>query len=223
MLALMGSLLTWNSAHAALALDATRYIYKGNEQFISVTANNESKSEYGAQVWVDNIVEKDTRPTFIATPSFFRIKEEGRQVFRILKVSDHMSKEKESVYWLNLQEIPQAREGSGISMAIRTQVKLIYRPTAIVEGRDGAEANMTIEYQPGSQWLVNSTPYIFAIGAVHDSEGKGIEFTPEERDNLTLFMPGDRVEVTGHTVESVNALSDYGNLEEFELKQMKKK
>ena len=219
----LAALLTANNALAALALDATRYIYKGDAQFISAIANNESEEVYGAQVWVDNIVEKDTRPTFIATPSFFKVDGKGKQVFRVMKVSDHMPNDKESIYWLNLQEIPQKREGSGLTMAIRSQVKLIYRPTAIAEGRPAAEENLTVEHVPGGQQLVNSTPYIFAIGGVVDKNDKAIPFTPEDSDKLTMFMPGDRVNVTGHSVKAVNALSDYGTLETYELKQTKGK
>lgn len=215
--------LTANNAFAALALDATRYVYKGDAQFISAIANNESEEEFGAQVWVENIIEKDTRPTFVATPSFFKVDGNGKQVFRVMKVSDHMPSDKESIYWLNLQEIPKKRVGSGLTMAIRTQVKLIYRPAALVEGRAGAEKNLTVEHLPGEQWLVNGTPYIFAIGSVMDTNNKAISFSQEDSDKLTMFMPGERVNVTGRRVKSVHALSDYGSLETYELKQGKGK
>ena len=207
-----------NQASAALALDATRYIYSGNTAFVSAMVNNESDNTYGGQVWVDNIVETDTRPTFVATPSFFKIKGKGRQVFRIMKMSDHMPKDKESIYWVNLQEIPPAQEGSGLTMAIRMQVKLIYRPEAIVKDRPGAEANMTIKHLPGKQLLVNSTPYIFAIGEVLDSNDNAIMFSKADTEKLTMFMPGDSVNVTGKTVKAVSALSDYGSLDTYVLK-----
>ena len=207
-----------NQASAALALDATRYIYSGNTAFVSAMVNNESDNTYGGQVWVDNIVETDTRPTFVATPSFFKIKGKGRQVFRIMKMSDHMPKDKESIYWVNLQEIPPAQEGSGLTMAIRMQVKLIYRPEAIVKDRPGAEANMTIKHLPGQQLLVNSTPYIFAIGEVLDSNDNAITFSKADTEKLTMFMPGDSVNVTGKTVKAVSALSDYGSLDTYVLK-----
>ncbi|MGR5241675.1 fimbria/pilus periplasmic chaperone [Photobacterium damselae] len=213
------SLLSVNSAFAALSLDATRYIYKGDQQFVSTVVSNQSKRDFGAQVWVDNIVEKDTRPTFIATPSFFKVKGDGRQVFRIMKVSDHMPKDKESIYWLNLQEVPPKKKGSGITMAIRTKVKMIYRPKAIVEGRKDAERNITVSHLPGEQWLVNSTPYIFAIESVIDSHDKAIKFNKKDSEKLAMFMPGDRVSVTGYSVKSVKAVGDYGTLETHILKQ----
>lgn len=202
---------------AALTLDTTRFIYEGDKQFISAMVNNTSDKEYGGQVWLDNIVEKDTRPTFIATPSFFRVKEGGRQVFRVMKVSDHMPNDKESIYWLNLQEIPPAQSGGGLSMAIRTKVKLIYRPANMVNGRSGAEKNMTVEYLPGEQWLVNTTGYIFTIGEVLDEQDQPIDMIQSDRDKLVMFMPGERVDVTGHSVKSVSALNDHGNVNSYIL------
>lgn len=213
------SLLSANSAFAALALDATRYIYKGDKQTLSAVVENQTKSDFGAQVWLDNIVEKDTRPTFIATPSFFKVKGDGKQVFRIMKATDHMPKDKESIYWLNLQEIPPKKKNSGLVMAIRTKVKMIYRPEAIVDGRPNAEENLTVSYLPGAQWLVNSTPYIFAIDSVTDNHDKKIKFNKEDSKKLAMFMPGERVNVTGYTVKSVSAVNDYGLLETYVLTQ----
>lgn len=217
LLAVFLPLIVSNSANAALALDATRYIYNGNTSFISVIVNNESDEMYGGQAWIDNITENDTRPTFVTTPSFFKISGKRKQVFRIMKMSDHMPKDKESIYWLNLQEIPPANKGNGLSMAIRTRVKLIYRPEAIVEGRSGAEQYMTIQHLPGQQWLVNSTPYIFTISDVFDKKNKSLIFNDTDKDNLTMFMPGDKVNITGQTVNSVSALNDYGILETYVL------
>ncbi|HFQ5384004.1 fimbria/pilus periplasmic chaperone [Vibrio vulnificus] len=213
------SIFTVNSAFAALALDATRYVYKGNEPFLTAIVNNQSDKDFGAQVWVDNIAEKDTRPTFIATPSFFKVKGNGSQVFRIMKVTDQMPKDKESIYWLNLQEIPQKNKGNGLAIAIRTRVKVIYRPEAILGHRDNAESNIKVENLPGEKWLVNTTPYIFTIGSVIDENDKPIEFSEKEKRQLTMFKPGDRVNVTDHEVKAVNALNDYGNLKTYELNQ----
>ncbi|WP_172427858.1 fimbria/pilus periplasmic chaperone [Vibrio mediterranei] len=213
----LNSILFTNEAIASLALDATRYIYKGDGQFISATVDNRSKEDYGAQIWVENIVENDTRPSFIATPSFFKINKGRTQVFRIMKVSDHMPNDKESIYWLNLQEIPPAGKGSGLAIAIRTRVKLIYRPEAIAEGRLGAEKNLTVEHLPGEQWLVNTTPYIFTIASVQNAKGEAIELSKEANSGLKMFKPGDRINVTGNQIHSVSALNDFGSVNTYIL------
>ncbi|MFT8148742.1 F4 (K88) fimbrial chaperone FaeE, partial [Salmonella enterica subsp. enterica serovar Infantis] len=97
------------SALASLAADQTRYIFRGDKDALTITVtNNDKERTFGGQAWVDNIVEKDTRPTFVVTPSFFKVKPQGQQTLRIIMASDHLPKDKESVYWLNLQDIPPA-------------------------------------------------------------------------------------------------------------------
>lgn len=211
------SLLSQNTL-AALELDSTRYVYAGDNTVLSVTVKNTEDQDYGGQVWVENIAEQDTRPAFIATPSFFKIKKhDGRQVFRLIKASDQMLQDKESIYWLNLQEIPPKINGNGISLALRTRVKLIYRPMALVAGRAHAEENMSIEHFSGKQFLVNSTPYIFAISSIYDVNNKQVKLSAAEQDKLTMFMPGDKVDVTGFVVKSVMALDDFGNIKSYVL------
>lgn len=75
--------------------------------------------------------------------------------------SDHLPKDKESVYWLNLQDIPPALKGSGIAIALRTKLKLFYRPEALLKDRKGAEEGISLQVRPdGRTMLVNTTPYI---------------------------------------------------------------
>lgn len=127
-------MMTCQSAMASLAVDQTRYIFRGDKDALTITVtNNDKERTFGGQAWVDNIVEKDTRPTFVVTPSFFKVKPNGQQTLRIIMASDHLPKDKESVYWLNLQDIPPALEGSGIAVALRTKLKLFYRPKALLD------------------------------------------------------------------------------------------
>ncbi|KTY80415.1 Clp protease ClpE, partial [Salmonella enterica subsp. enterica serovar Saintpaul] len=52
------------SALASLAADQTRYIFRGDKDALTITVtNNDKERTFGGQAWVDNIVEKDTRPT----------------------------------------------------------------------------------------------------------------------------------------------------------------
>lgn len=212
LLSIVSCLIVSEQVQAALSLDATRYIYESKDESISVIINNDSDVEFGAQIWIDDINKKDTRPTFVATPSFFKIKPHGRQVVRVLNVSDHMPTDKESIYWLNLQEIPPLHKGSGLALAIRTRVKLIYRPSDIAKNRNGAESNLSVEEKRNETWLVNSTPFIFAIGTVYDNKNNVVPFSHEDQDKLTMFMPGDEVKINSNFgVKSVVALNDYGN------------
>ncbi|ENA1183107.1 fimbria/pilus periplasmic chaperone [Salmonella enterica] len=210
------------SALASLAADQTRYIFRGDKDALTITVtNNDKERTFGGQAWVDNIVEKDTRPTFVVTPSFFKVKPQGHQTLRIIMASDHLPKDRESVYWLNLQDIPPALEGSGIAIALRTKLKLFYRPEGLIKNRKGAEEGISLQSRPdGRTVLVNTTPYIYAIGSLLDANGKNISVDNDTAQKLLMFMPGDEVQVKENVVK-VSSLNDYGELQTWAINQKK--
>lgn len=210
------------NAQASLAADQTRYIFRGDKDALTITVtNNDKERTFGGQSWVDNILEKDTRPTFVVTPSFFKVKAQGQQTLRIIMASDHLPKDKESVYWLNLQDIPPALKGSGIAIALRTKLKLFYRPPALIAGRKGAEEGISLQSRPdGRAMLVNTTPYIFAIGTLLDANDKRVVTDNDTSKKLLMFMPGDEVQVTGN-VAKVSSLNDWGELQNWVINQKK--
>ncbi|EGT5658726.1 fimbria/pilus periplasmic chaperone [Citrobacter braakii] len=214
----MALMLTTQSAVASLATDQTRYIFRGDSDALTITVSNNDKDRtFGGQAWVDNIVEKDTRPTFVVTPSFFKVKPDSQQTMRIIMATDNLPTDRESVYWLNLQNIPPALEGSGIAIALRTKMKLFYRPKALLEGRKASEEKISLQTRPnGERMLVNTTPYIYAIGSLLDAGGKKINVDDVTAQKLLMFLPGDEVQVKGNVVK-VMSLNDYGELQTWTI------
>lgn len=98
------SLFSFNS-NAALSLDATRYIFVEGESSTNIVITNKSDEEYAAQLWIESDGDEDNTK-FIVVPSFFRIDPQKSQTARIIKVSDNVSREQESLHWVNVQEIP---------------------------------------------------------------------------------------------------------------------
>lgn len=216
-LALVLSGLMSAGAQAALVMDATRYVFKGDQPAISVTVENTADRLFGGQVWLDNITEKDTRPSLVATPSFFKVEGGARQVFRVIKASEHVPEDRESVYWLNLQDIPPAMEGSGISVAMRTKVKVFYRPASLVSGRAKAEEQLKTEKRGDRMVLKNPTPYVFVIGSLMDAKGRVQTLTTAQQEALTLFLPQAELDVTGLDIKKVSALTDLGSLVDYTI------
>ncbi|EEU9452255.1 fimbria/pilus periplasmic chaperone [Escherichia coli] len=215
-------MMTSQSSMASLSPDQTRYIFPGDKEALTLTVTNNDKAHtFGGQTWIDNIVEKDTRPTFVVTPSFFKVKPNGQQTLRIIMASDHLPKDKESVYWINLQDIPPALEGSGLAIALRTKLKLFYRPKSLLEGRKGAEEGISLQSRPdGRSMLVNTTPYIYAIGGLLDANDKKIAVDNTTSRKLLMFMPGDEVQVKGNVMK-VESMDDYGDMKTWVINQKK--
>ncbi|WP_272662702.1 fimbria/pilus periplasmic chaperone [Providencia sp. PROV111] len=207
------------SSMAALSMDKTRYIFEGNKDAISIVVENAEKKTYGGQTWIENIKETDTRPTFVVTPPFFKVAGEGKQVLRVIKALDEMPQDKESIYWVNLQEIPPANKEGGLSIALRTKVKLLYRPESLMAGRKDAETGLSVITQDGKPTLMNTTPYIFAIADVLDAKDAPVALDDAAHKQLAMFAPGETVTLpAGSTAKSVVALDDLGYAGTHEIK-----
>ncbi|MGJ7681765.1 fimbria/pilus periplasmic chaperone [Escherichia coli] len=166
---------------------------------------------------------KNTRPTFVVTPSFFKVKPNG-QADAAYHHGLRPSAEGQGIGVLaaNLQDIPPALEGSGLAIALRTKLKLFYRPKALLEKVVRAQKKgISLQSRPdGRTMLVNTTPYIYAIGGLLDANGKKITTDSETTQKLLMFMPGDEVQVKGNVVK-VESLDDYGDLKTWTINQKK--
>ncbi|HCN5613336.1 TPA: fimbrial chaperone, partial [Escherichia coli] len=201
-------------ANAAFTLNSTRYIYDEGQQSVSVNIHNESENKYGGQVWIDNIEKNSESVFFSPSPMVFKLNPKQKQIVRIVNINDNLPKDRESIFWLNVQEIPPAPKGDGssLSLAINNRVKLIYRPTALKSGRDDAEKNIKLINSGTDACLENTTPYYFAVSEVKVN-GKTINLQVDTKNKLGLFSPFSKVclgNVNSSGSITVTAFNDYG-------------
>ncbi|EFB4031439.1 fimbrial chaperone, partial [Escherichia coli] len=201
-------------ANAAFTLNSTRYIYNEGQQSVSVNIHNESEHKYGGQVWIDNIDKNGEVVFFSPSPMVFKLNPKQKQIVRIVNINDNLPKDRESIFWLNVQEIPPAPKGDGgsLSLAINNRVKLIYRPIALKNGRDEAENNIKLINSGTDSCLENTTPYYFAISDVKIN-GKSIDLNSDAKNKMGVFSPFSKVclgNVNTSGNITVTAFNDYG-------------
>ena len=214
------SFMVVSSAWGALSVDQSRYIFEGDKDALSIVVENASPQTYGGQTWIENIKETDMRPTFVVTPPFFKVPGNGKQVLRVIKALEQMPEDKESIYWVSLQEIPPKNPDGGLSVALRTKVKLLYRPASLIKSRKGAESNLSLKVVDGNMQLVNTTPYIFAIADVLGEKGESLVFNEKQREALAMFMPGNSVILPkGAVAKKVVSIDDQGHLGTHDIKR----
>lgn len=126
MLSLVSFVLS-GQAMAAFTLNGTRFIYEEGKKNIPVGVTNNSDDTYGGQVWVDN-VSQGSGVYMVPTPPFFRLDPKQTQIVRIMNPdSSSLPKDRESLFFLNVQEIPPKPkdDGNHLAVAMNTRVKLI--------------------------------------------------------------------------------------------------
>ncbi len=118
-------------ADAGIVLSGTRLVFDGTKREASTNAQNASDVPYVVQAWVE-AQDGSTDTPFFVTPALSRIDGKREGLLRVLKVRDTLPKDRESMYWLNVKEIPKADNRDNVlQIAIRTRIKLFYRPPGL--------------------------------------------------------------------------------------------
>ncbi|EMU6031385.1 fimbrial chaperone [Salmonella enterica subsp. enterica serovar Bredeney] len=222
-LGMMVSLVMCGQAMAAFTLNSTRYIYNEGQKNTTVEVTNNADKTYGGQVWVNNSTEGDSKVYMVGQPPFFKVAPKEKQLIRIMNVDSSLPKDRESLFWLNVQEVPpkpENTEGNVLAIAMNTKVKLFYRPKGLEAGRDNAETRLQVEQRGNGTWLKNPTPYYFAVVEVK-SNGKDVKLSDKNRSQLAQFPPFSEVPL-GSTVSgkiSVQAVNDWGGMQDYDIQQ----
>jgi len=173
------SLLASVSAEAGVIVHGTRQIFPGDQREITVRVENVGKNASLVQAWTDagdkQAAPEDSVTPFVLRPPVFRLDGGKSQVMRILFTGGELPQDRESIYWLNVLDIPpvpQADEvptGNYLQFSLRTRIKLIYRPKGL---NDAATAAQKLQWTlvPDKQgWALqatNPTPYYVHFGKV---------------------------------------------------------
>lgn len=173
------ALLGWLPAsQAALSLNSTRVVFDSDKRNVSLVVNNPSTSTFAVQTWVNTEVDDTTTAVpLIASPPLFRLDPGTEQLVQINALPATLPDDRESLFFFNVQEIPEsdARDGNVLNIALRTRIKLFYRP---VQLRDDpmtrlADLRWSIEHDAGGPRLVvnNPTPFHFSFSRLELRDG----------------------------------------------------
>lgn len=210
------------SAYAALTISHTRIVHESAKRSSSVIVANPSKTSYAAQAWVNTEADDATTAVpLIASPSLFRIDPDNEQTVQINALPNDLPQDRESLFYFNLQEIPQATDtGQNVlNIALRTRIKLFYRPSHL-KGRPEDRLKdlvWSVQRIDGKPHLVvdNPSPYHFTFNQLVIS-GAGVRETITAHD---MALPLARqtyalkqVSVTNGLQVSFTTINDYSGI-----------
>ncbi len=135
-------------AKAGVLVGGTRVVYDGTKREASISVKNTSQTPYVVQVWLDGGSENArAKPPFALTPPIFRLDPNKENNIRIMYSGQGLPEDRESVYWLNVQEIPPKSEQENVlQIAVRTRIKLFYRPPALAK-ESAARAGRALQWK----------------------------------------------------------------------------
>lgn len=124
---------------AGIVITGTRVVYPQGQKEVSVRINNNGNQPALVQAWTDagdiHASPTESRAPFVLSPPLFRLDPSKGQTLRLMFKGGALPTDKESVYYLNVLEIPPKSSSNGDSsilrMAFRSRIKIFYRPTGL--------------------------------------------------------------------------------------------
>ncbi|BAV73794.1 chaperone CupC2 [Pseudomonas chlororaphis subsp. aurantiaca] len=118
-------------SQAGINLENTRVVLAAPSKEASLVIKNSAAEDLMFQAWVEAADKSEDVP-FAITPVLKRLSGEQQQVLRILYSGKGLPTDKESVFWLNVREVPQkSREENTLQIAVQQRLKLFYRPAGL--------------------------------------------------------------------------------------------
>ncbi|MGN8010272.1 fimbria/pilus periplasmic chaperone [Enterobacter sp. 22325] len=216
---LLVGLIVW-SAQGALTVDRSRMIFNEGERSISINVNNRNeKNPYLAQSWMEDTEERKISGPLIVLPPVQRVEAGGKTLVRIQALPEvaGLPKDRESVFYFNLREIPpKSNKNNILTLAMQSRLKVFYRPALLkvdpmADSVPGAR-DITLTKQGNLYQVNNPTPYYFSFVEIRSRpEENGLDgFEPvmvSPRGSVVLKPPA----TTFGNMPSLIFINDYGS------------
>ncbi|KGB92159.1 MULTISPECIES: fimbria/pilus periplasmic chaperone [Burkholderia] len=141
-----------STAYGSVVIMGTRVIYPAGEREVSIKLSNEGSSPALVQTWLDKGDPKAqpgaVQLPFTLMPPLFRMEPRKGQTLRLIYTGEPLPQDKESVFWLNVLEVPPKAQVSTenenlMQLAFRYRIKIFFRPKALPDNPDAAATQLT--------------------------------------------------------------------------------
>jgi chaperone protein EcpD len=146
-------------AQAAVRPMLTRVVAYAADKETPVDIINDAPQAYMVQSWLEDMQGNDDNIPLILTPPVMRLDGKQQGKLRLVVIPSGIPQDRESVYWLAVQEIPPKSANDGgnkLVMAIRSRIKVFVRPAGLKSeaARTAVkQLQWRVEKDGGKTWL----------------------------------------------------------------------
>ncbi|MEE4663761.1 molecular chaperone [Pseudomonas alliivorans] len=158
-------------AQAALTVNMTRVVFNSDKRNASVIISNPSDRTFAVQTWINTVADDTTSLVpFASSPPLFRLNPGKEQQLQINGLPNDLPNDRESLFFFNVQEIPEAdsTQSNVLNIALRTRLKLFYRPAGLKDNPMSRlkDLQWTVRKVAGKAQLVATNPGPFHVSFI---------------------------------------------------------
>lgn len=166
------------SARANVVVGGTRVVFPAATGEVTLRLSNTGDRPALVEAWIDtgdlNSTPDSASTPFLITPPLFRMEPHKDQNLRIIftQGATPLPADRESLFWLNVLEIPPKPTGEAatqntLQFAVRTRLKLFYRPAKLpgspVKAADKLTFRAAVEGHNVTLVAHNPTPFFVTV------------------------------------------------------------
>ena len=198
-------------ACAGITINATRVVYSGKEKVASLNIHNRSSTPYKVQIWLDaGLNTSRIGLPIVATPPQVYLSPQQSAQLRFIYLGGRLPADRESLYWVNIQENPPPSDGNHtLQFIVRTRLKLFYRPPAIATTLAREVRKLQWQQSGNNLRLTNSGPLHITLvnGALIDNKG---HLSPMRNVMLRPYSSHTVMTTDSARLYQLNYIDDYG-------------
>lgn len=179
-------------AQAGVTTERTRVIFPAGGSEVSMRVVNLNPYPVVVQTWIDDGALEGTPEkaisSFMSLPPVFSLLPSEHRTLRLISTGDHLPADRESLFWLNIYEIPptptESREADQqrLMVAMRTQIKLLYRPSmlpqTLAQAAEGLEFSLRAEGRELRLKIDNPSRYFITFSGLDIRQGRAQQSAP---------------------------------------------
>ena len=212
-------------SQADIVINGTRVVYREGEKNVNMRLDNRGTRPLLVQSWLDtgedNADPASIKVPFNAPPPVSRIESKHGQTITITYTgSQALPKDRESIFWFNVLEIPPKPDAKDLEdknllqMAFRTRIKLFYRPKDLAGEPLKAAESLKWRWDGNKVRATNPTPYYISFSAANlKVGGKEYEVTTDmlpPKSEASFAIKGLTSSVSGAKL-NYTTINDYGS------------
>ncbi|EEJ0435916.1 fimbria/pilus periplasmic chaperone, partial [Salmonella enterica] len=159
------SLFFVSTANAGVVIYGTRIIYPAEKNEVLVQLMNQGGRSSLVQSWIDDgdtsLPPEKIKVPFLLTPPVAKVAGDSGQQIKIKKMPNMLPNNKESLFYLNVLDIPPNNPNSTgknvLKFAMQNRIKLFYRPKGIAPVNRGTFQKLSMKRTANSYSIQNDT------------------------------------------------------------------